>query len=499
MTLGGWKKQTVLTTRWGFSLNKSKVTASDERRFLGLRAETTLRCLHLSDIHFGQEKNGTIFEHEDVRDMLTNDAADIAKSRGNANLVIVTGDMVYGGQEAEYRRAGDWLDKLTVAVGCDVTDVCMVPGNHDCNRQAVNRVCRSVHQELRKGDSNSIDAYLHDLGEDSDDMNPLLQKLKAYRDFSAGYNSDFNSPSKPIWTKDVAFAEGITLRFVGMNSVQVSDDDDEIGKMILGSAQYILPTEANVVYVVLIHHPLDWLKDKIRAKQYLHNRASVIMVGHEHIPRISKTIESGRERLDISSGATNPPESKELYKYSYNWIEFSFRDIGNSFVLDVELFPRAWVPERACFMVDSARLDGEDSCVIDINCSNVKPATVTNNHISAVSPITAPIAHDLDTGNVENKTHFVNGDAIVSEIDEAAFAKLKFLFWRHLNWQQRIKVLVQADVLPSSAVQPVPQTLERLAIDTARKQGKLAAVWDAMASFLPPDKQQENPFSSTRI
>lgn len=83
----------------------------------------------------------------------------------------------------------------------------------------------------------------------------------------------------------------------------------------------------------------------------------------------------------------------------------------------------------------------------------------------------------------------------MSTSDESALAKLKFLFWRHLDWQQRLKVLVQADVLPASAGKPVPQTLERVAIETARQQGKLAAVWDAMNPLLPPEKQQANPFT----
>jgi len=32
--------------------------------------------------------------------------------------------------------------------------------------------------------------------------------------------------------------------------------------------------------------------------------------------------------------------------------------------------------------------------------------------------------------------------------DEAGLAKLKLLFWRHLDWRERIKVLVKADALP---------------------------------------------------
>ena len=82
--------------------------------------------------------------------------------------------------------------------------------------------------------------------------------------------------------------------------------------------------------------------------------------------------------------------------------------------------------------------------------------------------------------------------------EEIALAKLKFLFWRHLDWRQRLTVLVQADALPSSADQPLPQTMERLAIDSARQRGKLADIWDAMMPFVPAEKRKANPFAKVR-
>ena len=36
--------------------------------------------LHLSDIHFGQEKGGRVFTHEDVRERLLDDVALLVRS-----------------------------------------------------------------------------------------------------------------------------------------------------------------------------------------------------------------------------------------------------------------------------------------------------------------------------------------------------------------------------------------------------------------------------------
>ncbi len=51
-----------------------------------------LRFLHLSDIHFGQEKDGTLIMHDFVRDELVKDVKKLADQRGPASRVIVTGD-----------------------------------------------------------------------------------------------------------------------------------------------------------------------------------------------------------------------------------------------------------------------------------------------------------------------------------------------------------------------------------------------------------------------
>jgi GTPase-associated adaptor domain len=77
----------------------------------------------------------------------------------------------------------------------------------------------------------------------------------------------------------------------------------------------------------------------------------------------------------------------------------------------------------------------------------------------------------------------------------AGFDRLRYLFWRYLDWRQRLKVLVDVDALPKTSDQPVPQTLERVALETAAKiPGKLHALWDAIMPLIPEDKRGNNPF-----
>jgi hypothetical protein len=81
--------------------------------------------------------------------------------------------------------------------------------------------------------------------------------------------------------------------------------------------------------------------------------------------------------------------------------------------------------------------------------------------------------------------------------ETAGFDRLRYLFWRYLDWQQRLKVLVEVDALPRTADQPIPQTLERVALENAAKSaGKLHEIWDVMMPLIPEDKRATNPFKS---
>lgn len=260
--------------------------------------------------------------------------------------------------------------------------------------------------------------------------------------------------------------------------------------MILGAAQYILPEEPNFVYAVIMHHPLDWFLDKAEAKQYLHNRVRILMHGHEHMQAFQKSVDGlGQERLEIYAGATNPPESGGLYRHSYNWIELELRrSISGVASLAVRVFPRVWVPEHTRFAADIQRLAGSDSTEFELVCPTLasKRAPRSTEASAAAPAVDAAIEPSR-----------VTSGAIAMD-DESRMAKLKFLFWRYLDWQQRLKVLVNADALPSTVDRPVPHTMEMLALENAREKGKLAEVWDAMMAFIPADKQQANPFEKAK-
>ena len=64
--------------------------------------------VHLSDIHFGQEKNGgDVVINVDARERLIDDAAKVMRDADKKLAgIIVTGDIAYSAKSEEYANAG---------------------------------------------------------------------------------------------------------------------------------------------------------------------------------------------------------------------------------------------------------------------------------------------------------------------------------------------------------------------------------------------------------
>lgn len=459
------------------------------------------RFLHLSDIHFGQEKkDGPIIKHDHIRGALIKDVAEFAKRRGKADRILVTGDIAYRGSPDEYKTATEWLDGLAKACGCREDHVSTIPGNHDCDRTAIKNQPRIICANLRASDSPELlQRQLHQILEDGESANPFLPKLQAYRKFANGFGCDFESSSCPRWIRYIDLPRGIKLKLHGLTSVQISDGDDAPGRMVLGSQQYTIAQEHNTINIVLLHHPLEWFMDKVEAKQFLQANARVIMVGHEHDMNIQHTKDmlSGAECLMLHAGAVTPPDLS--YSYTYNWLEISHVEKDLQQYLSIEIFPRVWVQQSVRFEADRTRMGGAaESRVVDIHCPNLLPEpageqapAIRNEDVRAKElgslSTESPLTIEITIKSVQQGGSMSN--------PSADFDRLRYIFWRYLDWRQRVKVLVEVDALPETADQPVPQTMERIALENlAKDAAKLHALWEAIMPLLPEEKREENPF-----
>lgn len=111
--------------------------------------------VHVSDIHFEQEKDDRVYIHADVKQQLIADAKEVVSkiAGGVAHGILVTGDIAQSGKWSEYEAAGLWLDELAASVGVEIHRVQMVPGNHDLDRSKLSFSGQQILDHIRVGGS----------------------------------------------------------------------------------------------------------------------------------------------------------------------------------------------------------------------------------------------------------------------------------------------------------------------------------------------------------
>ncbi len=298
--------------------------------------------IHLSDIHFGQEKGGELETHNDVKERLLADATVQVKRLGlQIEGIIVTGDVAFAGKASEFKEAGHWLDRLANGVGCNATAVQVVPGNHDIDRAEISGGCHLMLKEILDQGEVVFDKFLNDEA----DCATLYRKLSAYWTFAEGYNCFLDKKGGIASNKTSDIAPGRSIRMMGLNSSLMCWSEEREGDLFLGARQRVLPINSGEELVILCHHPLHWLNDEKTARSYIRNRARVLMTGHEHKPAVYvDRTKPGRDFLTIASGAAIPPRATDEYGYTYNILTFDWDSQVDG--LKVSIVPRTWSDGR---------------------------------------------------------------------------------------------------------------------------------------------------------
>ncbi|MFL6388855.1 MAG: metallophosphoesterase [Terriglobales bacterium] len=427
-----------------------------------------LRFIHLSDIHFGQERGEDIYIHNDVRDQVLDDARSLREALPDQKVdgVIVTGDLAFSGTLEEYDAAGQFLDRLTEQIGCARTAVQVIPGNHDIHRKSISKASEWMLSEIAEKGADALDSFL----QDEQDREVLYGRLRQYRKFAEAYNCPVDGTGGIAGQKHFPIGPARTLRFIGLNSALSCGKNDQQGKLILGAKQWVLPRTKGEELVVLCHHPLHWFLDSDAALKYVSTRARVFMSGHEHSPSFDvQAIETGCDLLVLAAGATTPPKESEIYKYTYNMIEFEWNQERES--LRVQLFPRVWSNKRTRFE-DNPTLPGIEKNPTLLGCPNFRSAHGCE--------IGAPA--ETATGPPESASHTGKPREGIQMDDDFALELLRF--FRDLNGAQRLSVLIELGALPSDWSEPLNQSAERRALDRMRVDARLRELKQAIDTRL---------------
>ncbi|MGY3211934.1 metallophosphoesterase [Mucilaginibacter sp. HD30] len=426
----------------------------------------SLIFVHLSDIHFGQEKlGGDMVVHDDIKEELLADAHDyIANSipAKKADGVIISGDIAYAGKPSEYETAGQWLDRLTSAVGCEVTAVQLVPGNHDIDRDKITAITQQIIDDIIKNGDNALDKYL----DNEDDREFLYKQFIGYRKFAEGYDCPLDNEGRISKHRVMEIAPGRRIKFLGMNTALIcSKSKAEYGGLILGKRQRVIRTEPGLETIVIAHHPMNWLQDSDDALRYIRNRARVFISGHEHAPAHKcENVDAETDLLMLASGAAVPPGNEPGFNYCYNVLEFSWLEQQDALVLKIH--GRTWDDEHKRFTGDTAHFKDNGTVTYVLKSPNFKKLPLEN-----------IVESEKEQTVIETSTmEFAVTDLKGGVLEEKEFHLVLLKFFRDLSSAQRLAVLVELGAIPKEWSGSLTHSLERNAFDKLVQNGKLQEI-----------------------
>ncbi len=306
---------------------------------------------------------------------------------------------------------------------------------------------------------------------------PSTTGFVGYEPFALGYDCPLHPAGGIASDSREELAPGRAIRFFGLNSALIcSKRKDEEGKLILGAAQRVLPSDPGVELVVLCHHPLHCLQDSADARKYVRTRARVFISGHEHNPSLQiETIEDGYDLLTLASGATVPPKVENGYTYTYNLLTFDWCSKEDK--LAVEVVPRAWNDDKKRFEADDVRLGGHQPRSLLASPNFRRGLPPVRGQVGPTAQLVPGAVHPEPGrgGNLPISRVTASEPPQITQVDAVSdtFQLVLLKFFRDLTAAQRLKVLIDLDALPDDWNEELTLMMERSLIEDLVKDGRL--------------------------
>jgi len=460
-------------------MTKPKATTKTEHLILG----------HISDIHFRKKApdSDIYVSDDDLRSELVNDIGQFKSKFGNFHGILITGDIAFAGDKDEYARARSWVRDLCKKTDCPEELVWTISGNHDVIRSVINRsaILQEIQKAIRAAGAaekfEAIDAKILNYFADSAAPDLLFNSIQEYNNFAKISQCGFNS-KRPFWEQNVLLNDGSTLRIRGLNSALVSNKDDDRGanKLVLGPMFSCLPREDGVEYMVLCHHPPQWLWDEDKINDYLNSRARLVLFGHKHVQRIKEEITGGHQVLRIHAGALNPDAGEAQYLPRYNCLRIRVVKPGTDRALEVEVIQRVWDAEKTSFS-DGACQKHE---------LKLPPWSPPASDPESLEPATAAKAEPLIT--LSDPLNVLTQDPVKARMLSAP-RKLAYRFL-DLPYHVQIEIAQALNLLKDEDEGQSEDELFRRFFHRAADEGRLGELWREVEKKYTDGEPENNPF-----
>ena len=267
--------------------------------------------LQLSDIHITKDTDAILSRAKKI--------AAAAKSHSTetvAYLVMVTGDVVFSGQDYQYELAKKFLSEIKEHLSEDREELSvkciLVPGNHDCDL-----INNQDNLDVRT-------ALLQQLADDATKLNKengliktCLSVQENFFSFLSAIEPDLSYPQTPklFYTVTVPIGETV-IKFNCYNTAWLSQIEEKQGQLVFPVGIASQEQESVItphLVVSLFHHPYNWLEpsNSLDFRQQIERTSDIILTGHEHTENYyQKKVITGEE-VQYTEGAVLQEHGKE--------------------------------------------------------------------------------------------------------------------------------------------------------------------------------------------
>ena len=261
--------------------------------------------LHLSDWHQGKgDPNRDL-----VLDALVHDIErrhNISNGLKSLDFVVFSGDLAFSGKRTEFVQARKFLDSVLEAAGLSLSELVIVPGNHDVDRSEVRFLDKTETLRLSESDVSSITSNCN---------STVFGPLRAYQNWLA--EAKIASDDSPAYFEK----DGQKVGVIKLNSSLLSGHNsdslrvvDDYGHLIVGEhrAKDLIKTAkkgGSTILVAVVHHPLSWLTmreglfERSRLNRLLRRECHFVLHGHEHEPDVVTQTSPQGQCVFIPAGA----------------------------------------------------------------------------------------------------------------------------------------------------------------------------------------------------
>jgi predicted MPP superfamily phosphohydrolase len=237
-----------------------------------------MRLLHISDLHAREgapAAQGLLVEKflEDVRKQ---------EQEGQIDLVLFSGDCAFDGSSQGLTVAKQLLLEPLATLLPD-RPIVLVPGNHDVERGAIDRL-----QEQGMRDLFLTHEAIGELLGDESACTQALRRLQAWREFHAEFYREHPPVEIPLLGHiHTSSCDGISVGIAALNTAWRCSDDTDRGRLLVGEQQLRAAMSAiseQELGLVVMHHPLEWLAefDETLCRQMFEEAHCFVFTGHDH-------------------------------------------------------------------------------------------------------------------------------------------------------------------------------------------------------------------------